>query len=141
MSPEEILACFAKRDGFWRDHDPEALAADHAEDGEVESPVGGNVKGRKAIENIYRGWFSSFPDVECTTEHLLVDGNRAVQFVRMIGTQKGDFCGLAPTGKRFEIRCAFLFFFADNKVVREIRVYDFTGMLLQLGVLKAKPAF
>jgi len=141
MSPEEISEFFARRDDFWRRHDFAALAADHAEDGEVESPVGGNVKGRIAIQNIYIEWFSSFPDVVYLTEHLLIDGNRAVQFVKMTGIQKGNFCGLAPTGKQFEVRCAFLFFFTGDKIAREIRIYDFTGVLLQLGVLKAKLAF
>ncbi|MBN1569070.1 MAG: ester cyclase [Acidobacteria bacterium] len=141
MSPEEIAAFFARRDKFWNRHDIDDLTADHTEDCEVESPVGGNVKGCIAIENIYRGWFSSFPDVEYTVEHLLIDGNRAVQFVRMTGIQKGEFCGLAPTGKQFEIRCAFLFVFEGDKIAREIRIYDFTGLLLQLGVLKAKPSF
>jgi steroid delta-isomerase-like uncharacterized protein len=141
MSPEEIREFFARRDKCWNRHDITALTEDHAEDGEVESPVGGNVKGRQAIQNIYKGWFSSFPDVEYLTEHLLIEGNRAVQFVKMIGIQRGDFCGLAATGKRFEVRCAWLFFFADDKIAREVRIYDFTGVLLQLGVLKAKPAF
>ncbi len=27
----------------------------------------------------------------------------------------------------------------DGKVVHERRIYDFTGMLIQIGVLKAKP--
>ena len=107
----------------------------------MESPVGGTVKGRTAIQNIYIEWFSSFPDVVYLTEHLLIDGNRAVQFVKMTGIQKGNFCGLAPTGKQFEVRCAFLFFLTGDKIAREIRIYDFTGVLLQLGVLKAKPAF
>ena len=141
MTPAEISGFFARRDEIWQRHDHAALAEDHAEDGDLESPIGGNVKGRAAIQNIYREWFSSFPDVQCLTEHLLIDGDRAVQFAQMIGTQKGDFCGLAPTGKRFEVHCAFLFFFAERKIQREIRVYDFTGMLMQLGVLKAKPTY
>lgn len=141
MTRREITEFFARRDEAWRRHDLVALALDHAEDGEVDSPVGGNVKGRSAIQNIYREWFSSFPDVEYFAEHLLIDGNRAVQFVKMTGIQKGDFCGFAPTGKRFEVRCAFLFFFAEDKIAREVRIYDFAGLLLQLGVLKAKPAF
>jgi predicted ester cyclase len=141
MSPQEIMEFFARRDKAWRRHDVTALTEDHTEDGSVESPVGGNVRGHAAIQNIYKGWFSSFPDVEYLTEHLLIDENRAVQFVKMVGIQGGEFCGLAPTGKRFEVRCAFLFFFRDTKIAREIRVYDFTGMLLQLGVLHAKPAF
>ncbi len=141
MTPEEILRFFVRRDEIWQQHDHAALAQDHAEDGEVESPVGGKVKGRDAIQNIYREWFSSFPDVQYLTEHLLIDGDRVVQFVKMSGTQRSDFCGLAPTLKRFEVRCAFLFFLAERKIAREIRIYDFTGMLLQLGVLKAKPTF
>jgi predicted ester cyclase len=141
MTSGEIAEFLARRDQAWQRHDIAALTEDHAEDGEVTSPVGGEVKGRIAIQGIYKGWFSSFPDVEYCTEHLLIDGDRAVQFVKMAGIQKGDFCGLAPTGKRFEVRCAFLFFFAGGKIAREIRIYDFTGMLVQLGVFKAKPAF
>ena len=141
MTHKEISKFFTRRDEAWNRHDSAALAEEHAEDGEVDSPLSGNVKGRSAIQQIYTEWFSSFPDAEICTEHLLVDRNRAGQFVKMTGTQKGDFCGLPPTGKRFEIRCAFLFIFADERIAHEIRIYDFTGVLLQLGVLKAKPAF
>ena len=59
----------------------------------------------------------------------------------MLGTQRGDFCGLAPTGKRFEVRCAFYFSFANGKIAHEIRVYDLTGLYVQLGVFKPKPSF
>jgi len=141
MTREEISEFFAKRDEAWQRHDFTALAADHTENGGVDSPIWGSVKGRSAIQNIYIQWFYSFPDAEYSTERLLIDGNQAVQFVKMVGTQKADFCGLPPTDKRFEAHCAFLFTFADNKIAHEIRIYDFTAILLQLGVLKAKPAF
>jgi hypothetical protein len=39
------------------------------------------------------------------------------------------------------MHCAFLFFFAKGNIEREVRLHDFTGILVQLGVLKAKPAF
>ena len=141
MTRKEIIKFFARRDEVWQRHDAAALAADHTEDGAVDSPFYGKVEGRSALLNIYNQWFSSFPDAQYSTEHLLVDGHKAVQFIKMSGTQQGDFCGLAPTGKRFEMRCAFMFSFADDKIAHEIRVYDFTGILVQLGVLKAKPAF
>jgi predicted ester cyclase len=141
MTHDEIKEFFARRDEVWQRHDFVALAQCHTEDGEVESPFRGDVIGRGAIQDIYRDWFVSFPDVEYVTEHLLIDGDKVVQFVKMFGIQKGDFCGLAPTGKRFEMRCAFLFFLAGDKIAHEIRIYDLTGMLLQLGVLTVKPAF
>ena len=141
MNRAKTLEFFVRRDAVWQRHDSVALAADHAEDGEVDSPVFGKVNGRSAIQYSYGQWFLSFPDAEYVTEHLLIDRSEVVQFVKMSGTQKGEFCGLAATGKRFEIRCAFYFSFANDKIAREIRIYDFTGALLQLGVLKAKPAF
>lgn len=141
MNRMKVAEFFARRDELWHSHDSAALAADHAENGEVDSPIFGKILGRPAIQNSYNQWFTSFPDVEYSTNHLLIDGNSAVQIARMAGTHKGEFCGLAPTGKRFEMRCAFLFVLADNKIARELRIYDFTGVLLQLGVLKAKPAF
>jgi steroid delta-isomerase-like uncharacterized protein len=141
MTRKESMKFFARRDEEWQRHDAAALAADHTEDGAVDSPFYGKVEGRRALLNNYSQWFLSFPDAEYSTEQLLVDGNKAAQFIKMSGTQKGDFCGLAPTGKRFEMRCAFIFSFANDKIAHEIRVYDFTGILVQLGVLKAKPAF
>jgi len=141
MTREEISEFFSRRDEAWRCHEYAVLTEDHTEDGEVESPLSGHVKGRSAIQDIYVGWFSSFPDAEYFSEHLLIDGDKAVQILRMVGTQKGEFCGYAPTGKRFEVRCAFVFLFQDSKIAHEIRIYDFTTMLLQLGVLKVKPSF
>jgi steroid delta-isomerase-like uncharacterized protein len=132
---------FARRDEAWQRHDSATLAADHTEDGEVDSPFFGKITGHSAIQMTYTEWFFSFPDAEYFTEHLLIDGNKAVQLIKMSGTQKGDFCGLPPTGKRFEMRLADFFFFADDRIAQEIRIYDFTGILLQLAVLKAKPAF
>ena len=141
MTREEITQFFARRDQAWQQHDSAALAADHTENGEVESPLYGKIEGQKALRETNVQWFSSFPDARYQTEHLLIDGDRVVQFIKMSGTQNGDFCGLPPTGKKFEMRCAFLFTFSGSKIEKEIRIYDLTGILLQLGVLKAKPAF
>ena len=141
MRRNEIEAFFARRQDVWKRLDAKELAEDHTEDGLLESPLGGTVRGREAIKNIYMRWFAAFPDVEFRTEHLVIDGDKAAHITMMAGTHEGDFCGLSATGKRFEVRCVFLFVFAGGKIAREIRVYDFTGLLVQLGVLKAKPAF
>jgi steroid delta-isomerase-like uncharacterized protein len=141
MTRKEITDFLARRDEAWQRHDIETLTANHTEDCGLESPVALSTKGRNAIRNNYKSWFASFPDAGYSVERLVIDGNQAVQFVKMFGIHKGDFCGLAPTGKRFEVRCAFLFIFADGAIAHETRIYDFTGLLLQLGVLRAKPAF
>jgi len=55
-------------------------------------------------------------------------------------TQKGEFMGLPPTGRRFEFDCVLIYDIEDGLIVRERRIYDFTGLLIQLGVLRGKPA-
>ena len=56
------------------------------------------------------------------------------------GTDSGQFLGLPPTGKSFRIPAVFLYELKDGQIARERRIYDFTGLLVQIGLLKAKPA-
>jgi len=141
ITRKDISEFFAKRDRAWQEYDAKTLAAGHAEDGEIESPLFGNLKGLTAIQKSYTDWFAAFPDTEYNPEHLLIDGNRVAQFLKMTGTQRSEFCGYPPTGKRIQFRAITLFFLKDGRIEREIRTYDFTGVLLQLGMLKAKPTF
>jgi len=55
------------------------------------------------------------------------------------GNDTGGFLGLAPTGKPFRLPMVMVCALKDGAIVREQRIYDFTGMLIQIGVLKAKP--
>ena len=73
-------------------------------------------------------------------ESPVVNGSCAVTVVSIEGTHIGEFLGLPPTGKRFIMPAAFFYQLESGKIVRERRIYDFTGLLIQIGVLKAKPA-
>lgn len=141
MNLTEISEFFAKRDISWQDHDPEALTATHIENGTVISPLFGQLNGRNAIRKSYMEWFTTFPDTEFLAEHQLIDGNKVVQFIKLTATQQSDFCGYPPTGKRFHIQAASLYILSDEGIAEEIRIYDFTGVLVQLGAIQAKPGF
>ncbi len=65
--------------------------------------------------------------------------SRVVQMVTMSGTNTGGFMGLPPTGKHFSFPAVLIFTLRDGRIVRERRIYDFTGFLMEIGVLKAKP--
>jgi predicted ester cyclase len=56
------------------------------------------------------------------------------------GTNLGGLMGLPPSGKHFRVPAVFLYDLRGDKILRERRIYDFTGMLVQIGVLKARPA-
>ena len=140
MTRDEILALLARRNAAWAARDLAALAATHAEQCVVASPIGGVLEGRAEIERVYRLWFAAFPDIVMHQDHVLVDGDRAAVIARMSGTHAGDFFGLSPTGRHVEVQVALLLTFADGVVVDERRIYEFTGVLVQVGVLKTKPA-
>lgn len=140
MTREEIAAIFARREAAWRARDAGALAADHAAAGVVVSPTGGVLEGRVDIERIYRVWFNAFPDLVFMTEDLLIDGDRAAILGRVSGSHAGEFFGMGPTHRHIDIACAFIYRLEDGLIAHERRILDFTGLLVQLGVLRAKPA-
>ncbi len=106
----------------------------------MESPLaGGAASGREAIERVYETYFAAFPDFKLQQEMLLIDGDTAAQMVRVTGTDNGGFMGMTPTRRKVTFRCGLLHTFRDGRIGSERRVYDFTGLLIQVGLLKAKP--
>ena len=140
MNREDIAALFARRVEAWARRDAAALAADHAESATADSPMQGRLEGRGRIHEVYANWFTSFPDLVFTSKALVIDGDLVAQFFQIRGTQSAPFGGVPATGRRIEMNGALLFTIGpDGLFAHEQRVYDVTGVLVQLGVLKGKP--
>ena len=139
MTREQIVVVLNSMQRAWNTRDAAGLAAAHADDGVVMSPIFGEVKGRAAIEKSYRELFRAFADWVLTFEDLIVDGDRAAQTFQATATHTSDLFGVEATHRRFRAQGVLLFEFRDGKITNERRLYDFTGLLLQVGVLKAKP--
>jgi steroid delta-isomerase-like uncharacterized protein len=140
MTREEMTALFTRREAAWRAHDAVALAADHAPDAVVISPTGGVLEGRDEIQRIYQIWFTAFPDLRPDEYDFLIDGDRVALIMTVSGSHAGDFFGLPASGRRVQAVCAFMYTLKDGAIVHERRILDFTGVLIQVGVLRAKPA-
>lgn len=140
MTRDDISAFFARRQQAWQRLDAVALAADYTDDARVDSPLaGGSATGRDAIEKVYETYFAAFPDFKLEQEMLLIDGDTAAQMVRVTGTDNGGFMGMAPTRRKITFRCGLFHTLRSGYIASERRVYDFTGLLIQVGLLKAKP--
>jgi predicted ester cyclase len=138
MTREQVIALFARRQEAFENLDAATLAADYTDDAVIRSPMAGVHHGREA-EAALRHGFNAFGDMTPTLETLIIDGDCVVEVRSMKGRHVGEFLGLAPTGKAFHLSIVFLCELKDGKIVRERRIYDFTGLLMQIGVLKAKP--
>ncbi len=133
---ETLVANFVEQ---WQRRDPVALAAGFAEDAVYTSMLAGTIRGRPAIEALYRSWFTAFPEIEFTVESKLIDGDNGAVHWSQRGTHMGEFCGLPGSGRIWILPGAFFMTFKDGKITNMRSIYDFTGLLLQLGILKAKP--
>jgi steroid delta-isomerase-like uncharacterized protein len=141
MTREAIISLIDRWQKAIADHDVAALIALYASDCVVESPLAaGTVQGRDPNAKVYRAFFEAFADMSVTVDELLIDGDRVVQIVTVKGTNTGGLMGMAPSGKPATLPIVFFMKVADDQVVYERRIYDFTGLLVQIGVLKAKPA-
>ena len=140
MTREQIVAVLNAMQRSWHARDAAALTAMHASDCTIHSPMFGEVHGLAAAEQSYRDLFRTFADWTYEGQDLIIDGLRAAQIFTVTATHTHEFFGLEATGRKFRIDGVLIFEFRDGKVATERRLYDFTGLLIQIGVLKAKPA-
>jgi predicted ester cyclase len=100
----------------------------------------GQLEGKTRIRELYKTWLHAFPDLTFTSSDILIDGNRAVQFFTLTGTQAAAFGGVAATGRRIQFNGAWLYEFDEAGLITHSRLlYDVTNVLVQLGALKTKP--
>ncbi len=74
----------------------------------------------------------AFPDLRVTVEDLVAEGDRVAARVTMRGTHQREFQGLAPTGKRVQVRAIDMFRISNGKIVEHWgHADDPTGYLRQ----------
>jgi steroid delta-isomerase-like uncharacterized protein len=140
MTRDEAVQFFAGQQEGWNNRDADALALTHTPDGTVVSPIFRTVQGRESILASYRSLFVTFPDWKYIGQQLLVDGDHVAQQFLVHATHSGEFMGLPGSGRKFDIQGVRIFEMRDGLIAYERRFYDFTGLLIQLGILRGKPA-
>ena len=140
MTRDDAVKFFAEQQVDWNARDADALARRHAPDGTVVSPIFRTVQGFDEILGSYRSLFTVFPDWQLIGQEPMVDGNRLAQPFLVKATHSADFMGLPGSGRKVEIEGVRVFEMKDGLIAYERRYYDFTGLLIQLGVLRGKPA-
>jgi predicted ester cyclase len=134
---EEILS--RHQEAFIR-RDAHALAATHLPEGTFDSPAYGVIKGRQAIEDMYRYWYAAFPDFMLRWETALIDPPHAAFFWTFKGTAAGPFFGEVRPGTPVDMTGAAQYTCSEGGILTAKHVFDFSGILVRTGVLKIKPA-
>jgi len=75
----------------------------------------------------------AIPDRADVIEEMIAEGDQVGMLFRVTGTHRGDFYGIAPTGKAVNVYEAGIFRIADGKIVESWFMADEAGLLKQLG--------
>ncbi|MEM7319539.1 MAG: ester cyclase [Pseudomonadota bacterium] len=84
-------------------------------------------------DNWQRPFQAAFSDKVCVDEARLYMGEWAAAFGRQEATHSGEFMGIAPTGKRIEIRYMDFWKVVDGKIADNWVMVDFPYVLSQIG--------
>ena len=94
-----------------------------------------DLHGVEAARQFAASFRSAFPDLTCTIEDQLAEGDKVVTRWRASGTHEGETEELGPpTGNRMEITGISIERISEGKVVESGGNYDAMGMMQQLGI-------
>ncbi len=91
--------------------------------------------GPEGFKTFFTAMRTAFPDLKVEPQTMVAEGDQVAFAYTITGTHKGDFNGIAPTGKPIEVRGMQIGRFEDGKMVERWGSSDELGILKQLGVV------
>jgi predicted ester cyclase len=107
----------------------------------VQHSVVATSPGRQGVVDLYNALKKGFPDFRFDVDDMIAEGNRVA--VRMTGryTHKGEFLGVAPTGKAVVLLKMDFFTFVNGRCSEHWDSADRLGLLQQLGAIERVQKF
>jgi len=121
-------------EGFNRGHlavADELFSPDHL----AHNPIGSGANGPQGFKLLILMFRNAFPDLHCTVEDEISQGNKVAAHWVMYGTQRGPFMGNQPTGRQVEIQGIVFARTENGRIVEDWTLVDQMGILQQLGVV------
>jgi steroid delta-isomerase-like uncharacterized protein len=90
----------------------------------------------KGIENVKKfisNLLNTFPDIKFTVEDQIAEGDKVFAQWSITATHKGEFMGIAPTGKPIAVSGVTVYKILNGKVVQAWGMIDNLGILQQIG--------
>ena len=95
-----------------------------------------SVVGPQGVKDyVYDPWFAAFPDAQFTIEDLIAEGDKVAGRVTMRGTHRGEFMGIAPTGKHVTLTSISINRIEEGEMAEMWDNSDVLGLLQQLGAV------
>jgi steroid delta-isomerase-like uncharacterized protein len=143
MTNDDIHSFLERFRHAWERQDVVELVGCYAQDCVVVSPIFNTLNHKSQVEKSFVDFFKALAIQKIRVDDIVIgneDPQRAVVVWNVQATHVGEMFGMPATGKRIERTTAFILTLKDGLITKEVRIYDFTSMLIQLGALRAKPA-
>jgi steroid delta-isomerase-like uncharacterized protein len=88
---------------------------------------------REGYQQYYSEDLSAFADMNCTIEVIVAEEDKVAVRWNWRGIHKGDYMGIAPTGKQVTLTGISILRIAGGKIVEEWTESDNLGFMEQLG--------
>jgi steroid delta-isomerase-like uncharacterized protein len=102
-----------------------------------EAPPDQTNSGPEAMRQLVTMFHLAFPDIVFQVEEAIAEGETVAACVTWTGTQRGNFLGIAPTGRTVHQKQMHFMHFRDGKMVEHMAVRDDLGLRQQLGAIAA----
>jgi steroid delta-isomerase-like uncharacterized protein len=93
-------------------------------------------RGREGVAIVVKALRTAFPDLRYEIEDMVIGADAVAVRTTLRGTHRGDFFGIAPTGRSVEVSQMTIERFKDGKIVAHHRLTDELTLQRQLGVVK-----
>ena len=93
------------------------------------------IRGPEGMKQFVTGLRNGFPDIHFTVEREAAEGDKVASRWRILGTHKGEFLGVSPTGNCVEDQGVDIFRIANGKIAEIWVNENDLGLMQQLGVI------
>ncbi|MGA2205640.1 MAG: ester cyclase [Terracidiphilus sp.] len=143
MSNLDVGALRARREGVVKahieaeavKHDVAAALATFTRPKYDVPALGGVVDGAAGVDALLHGLLDAYPDFWLREGRTYHSDDAVIVECVFGGTQKGEWAGIAPTGRKMEVAAALFFLFEGDGLVCERVYFDHATVLRQLGVI------
>jgi len=92
----------------------------------------GSPTGPEGFRNFYSAIRSALPDARYEVDDLIAEGDKVVVRWRLLGTHKGDFRGIAATGREIALKGIAIYRVEAGKLMERWVVADLHGLLEEI---------
>jgi steroid delta-isomerase-like uncharacterized protein len=109
-------------------------------DAVIRTPLPIDATGAEALKEVFGRLHRVYSDLHVTIEDVIAEGDKVVCRNTVTGTHRGEYMGLAPTGKSVTYDEIFIFRIADGRIAETWGVVDVFSQMKQLGAMPGQQA-